>query len=219
MDGYSDIYKEILADLINECEKNAGKEGGSEGARRRIKKRKFPWQQVFQNIISTKMTDIIAGYRFRTYEKTNRRLAHFSDIILPQYYYKKSKISLIIIMDISGSMGGNVNKMYGIMKSMLDILDLDIDVTVLEVNVDVENIMYGFDLKKNSIKSKDGGGTDMGAGLLYIQENKMENDLIVVMTDSYTPWPDPPVLADKTVVLTDNPDEYNGPYPVYPVVF
>jgi len=219
MDGYNEIYQEILADLINECEKNVGKEGGSRSATRKIKKRKYPWEQVFQNIIATKMTDIMAGYRYRTYEKINRRLAHFSDIILPQYFDRKSKISLSIIMDISGSMGGNVNKMYGVMKSMLDILDLQIDITVLEVAVGVENIMYGFDLKRNTIKSKIGGGTDMGAGLLYIQENKLESDLIIVMTDSYTPWPDPPVLADKTVVLTDNPDEYNGPYPVYPVVF
>ena len=219
MDGYNEIYQEILADLVNECERAAGTGGGSGNKIRRIKKRKYPWQQVFQNIIATKMTDIIAGYKFRSYQKTNRRLIHFPDIIMPQYYDRKSKISLIIIMDISGSMGDNVNKMYGVMKSILDILDIQIDITVLEVNTNVEGILHGFDLKKESIKSNDGGGTDMGAGLYYILDEKMEADLIVVMTDSFTPWPDPPVLTDKTVVLTDNPDQYDGPYTVYPVYF
>jgi len=219
MEGYDDIYLEILADLVNECERAAGIGGGSDSKIRKVKKRKYPWQQVFQNIIATKMTDITSGYRFRTYEKTNRRLVHFPDIIMPQYFDRKSKISLKIIMDISGSMGDNVGNMYGVMKSLVDILDLQIDITVLEVNTSVENIKHGFDLKKESIKSKDGGGTDMGAGLYYIQDEKMEADLIVVMTDSYTPWPDPPILVDKTVVLTDNPDDYDGPYPVYPVEF
>jgi predicted metal-dependent peptidase len=215
----SDIYEAILADLISECEKYAGNDSFSSNIRRNIKKRKYRWEQVFQNIITSKVTEIIAGYRYRTFEKTNRRYAHFSDIILPQFFDRKSKISITVIMDISGSMGDNVNKMYGLMKSMVDILDLQIEITVLEVNMDVENVMIGFDLNKKSIKSQDGGGTDMGAGLHYIQDNKMNPDLIIVMTDSYTPWPDPPILADKTVVLTDNPNEYNGPYPMYPVLF
>jgi predicted metal-dependent peptidase len=122
-------------------------------------------------------------------------------------------------MDVSGSMYHITDKMYGVMKSMVDILDMAIDITILEVDADVVNIIRGFDLKRDTIESKSGGGTDMGAGLRYIRENKMEPDLIVVMTDSYTPWPDPPILADKTVVLTDNPDYYNGPYPMYPVIF
>jgi hypothetical protein len=39
------------------------------------------------------------------------------------------------------------------------------------------------------------------------------------MTDANTPWPNPPILADKTVVLTDQPEHYDGPYPMHPVIF
>ena len=219
MDGYNEIYETVLYDLIEECAKNWGSEAGSGSMIRKIKKRKYPWEQVFQNIISAKVAEITAGCRYRTFEKVNRRYANFSDIILPQFFDRKTKISTAIIMDISDSMCSNVNKMYEIMKSIIDILDLEIDITVLEVNTDVENIMHGFDLKKESIKSWDGGGTDMSAGLYYIYDNNINTDLIIVMTDSYTPWPKPPILANKTVVLTDNPDEYNGPYPIFPVVF
>jgi predicted metal-dependent peptidase len=220
MDGYNEIYQAVLDDLIRECEKSRGTEMGSGDMIRKVKKRKYPWEQVFQNIITAKVTEIVAGFKYRTFEKPNRRYIHTPDIIFPRLIKKKKKISLAIVMDVSGSMGENVNKMYGVMKSMLDILDLEIDITVLEVAMSVENVMHGFDLTRESIKSKDGGGTDMGAGLYYIEENKIETDLIIVMTDSYTPWPDPPILADKMVVLTDNPDDYDGPYPVvYPVVF
>jgi len=102
---------------------------------------------------------------------------------------------------------------------MINITDMSIDITILEVDTDVENIIRGFDLKRETVESKDGGGTDMGAGLRYILKNKMEPDLIVIMTDSETPWPSTPILADRTVVLTDSPDYYDGPYPMYPVKF
>jgi len=220
VDDYNGIYLTILDDLIKECErKQWGTEEGSGDTMRRIKKRKYPWEQVFQNIITTKITEIVFGHKYRTFEKANRRYAHFSDVILPQLIDRKSKISLAIVMDISGSMGDNVDKMYGTMKSIMDIQDLQIDITILEVDVAVENIMHDFDLHRETVESKDGGGTDMGAGLQYIQDNQIESDLIIVMTDSYTPWPEPPILADKTVVLTDNPGDYDGPYPMFPVIF
>jgi len=91
---------------------------------------------------------------------------------------------------------------------------MEIDITVLEVNTVVKNIIRKFDLKRETIISKDGGGTDMGAGLRYIWETRMETDLVIVMTDSYTPWTDPPILANKTVVLTNHLHDYDGPYPM-----
>jgi predicted metal-dependent peptidase len=225
LDGYSDnkdTHQEVLEKLIDECkeaEKNRGNESGYGDITRKIQKRKYRWEQVFQNILTTKITEITAGFRYRTFEKPNRRYIHTPGIILPVFIDRKVKISLAIIMDVSGSMYDITDKMYGVMKSMVDILDMTIDITILEVDADVVNIMHGFDLNRETIESKAGGGTDMGAGLFYIQENKMRPDLIVVMTDSYTDWPNPPILADKTVVLTNNPDSYDGSYPMYPVIF
>ena len=225
MDGYNDYkdtHQEVLEKLKDECEeaeKNRGTESGAFDINRKIHKRKYRWEQVFQNILTTKITEITAGFRYRTFEKPNRRYIHTPGIILPVFIDRKVKISLAIIMDVSGSMYGITDKMYGVMKSMIDILDMTIDITILEVDADVVSIMHGFDLNRDTVESKAGGGTDMGAGLRYIQENKMTPDLIVVMTDSYTPWPDPPILADKTVVLTNNPDSYDGSYPMYPVIF
>ena len=220
LDNYNNDYKDALNELIEECkehERNINNEVND--INRRVKKIKYRWQQVFQNILVAKTTEITSGFRYRTFEKANRRYIHTPDIILPVFIDRKVKMSLAIIMDISGSMCGIIDKMYGVMKSIIDITDMEIDITVLEVDTDIENIMYGFDLNRETIKSKDGGGTDMSAGLRYIWETGMETDLVIVMTDSYTPWPDPPILANKTVVLTDNPNDYDGPYPMYPVEF
>jgi len=219
LDGYDNDYKDILRGLIEECKESKKNGGTGYDITRRIQKRKYRWEQVFQNILAAKTTEITSGYRYRTFEKPNRRYVNTPDIIFPVFIDRKIIISLAIVMDISGSMSEITDEMYGIMKSMADILDLKIDITILEVSMGVENIIRGFDLKRDTVESKAGGGTDMGAGLNYIYDNKMNPDLIVVMTDSYTPWPDPPILADKTVVLTDNPDKYDGPYPMYPVEF
>jgi len=222
LDGYGDTHGAILNALIEECkesEKNRGDESDFVETIRRIEKRKYRWEQVFQNILSTKATEIMAGFRYRTFEKANRRYVHTPDIILPVFVDRKVKISLVIVMDVSGSMGHSIDKMYGIMKSMVDVLDMTIDITILETNAVVVHILRGFDLNRDTLVSADGGGTDMGAGLRYIWEHNMEPDLIMVMTDSYTPWPNPPILSGKTVVLTDKPKVYDGPYPMYPVVF
>ena len=37
-----------------------------------------------------------------------------------------------------------------------------------------------------------GGGTDMGAGLAKAAELRPRPDLIIVLTDGYTPWPSAP---------------------------
>jgi predicted metal-dependent peptidase len=225
LNDYNDTdntQQEVLNNLLEECkeyEKSIGTENKSDDIIRKIQKIKYRWEQVFQNVLSAKITEITAGFKYRTFQKANRRYIYTPDVIFPVYIDRKIKISLVIIMDISGSMGFNVNKMYGVMKSMINILDMEIDITILEVNVDVVNIMYGFNLNRETIKSKSGGGTDMGSGLRYIQENKMNPDLIVIMTDSYTPWPNPPILSDKTIVITDNPDKYDGAYPMYPCFF
>ena len=222
LDGYNDTHWAILSALIEECkehEKNVGAGSDFDIVNRRIKKRKYRWEQVFQNILSAKVTEIISGFRYRTFEKANRRYVHTPDIVLPVFVDRKVKISLVIIMDVSGSMIDITDKMYGIMKSMVDILDMDIDITILEVDAAVVHILRGFDLNRDTVESARGGGTDMGAGLHYFQEYNIKSDLIMVMTDSYTPWPAPPIFSDKTVVLTDNPNGYDGPYPMYPVVF
>jgi len=213
--------QDMLEKLKEECEelKNTGNSSESGDKNRKINKRKYHWKQVFQSVLSTKLTEIVAGFKYRTFEKANRRYVHTPDIILPVYIDRKIKISLVIIMDVSGSMYEITEKMYGIMKGMINIQDMEIDITILETDAAVLNVIRGFDLNRESIDSKYGGGTDMGEGLRYIKEKKINPDLIVVMTDSFTPWPDPPILSDKTVVLTDNPEHYHGPYPMYPVIF
>ena len=45
-----------------------------------------------------------------------------------------------------------------------------------------------------------GGGTDMGAGIAAAVARRPRPDVIVVLTDGYTPWPDQPPAGVRVVV-------------------
>jgi Mg-chelatase subunit ChlD len=45
-----------------------------------------------------------------------------------------------------------------------------------------------------------GGGTDMGAGLAKAAEIRPRPDLIVVLTDGHTPWPEAPPRGIRVIV-------------------
>ena len=45
-----------------------------------------------------------------------------------------------------------------------------------------------------------GGGTDMGAGLVAATNLRPRPEVVVVLTDGHTPWPDAPPAGTRVVV-------------------
>ena len=58
-----------------------------------------------------------------------------------------------------------------------------------------------------------GGGTDMGVGLAAAFEQRPAPDVVVVLTDGYTPWPEAAPGRARVIVaiLGDLPDGYRRP--------
>ncbi len=52
----------------------------------------------------------------------------------------------------------------------------------------------------SAVKLAGGGGTDMRAGLRAAAELKPRPDLVIVMTDGFTPWPDEAPKRQRVVV-------------------
>lgn len=195
--------------LVSECEqsqaahdKKAGKEHSFAEQMKKIEKIRYPWAKVFKSLITNRLSNRVNGYNYRTYHKPNKHLMGLNDkLVHGSYCDFKEHIDLVIGVDISGSMYGLVEKMYGVMKSIIDVEEIDITTTILECDTEVSKVIHNFELDKSDIKVGHGGGTDMGAISQYVQDQKWDPDLIIVMTDNETGW-NPVLFRNKTIVLT-----------------
>jgi predicted metal-dependent peptidase len=53
----------------------------------------------------------------------------------------------------------------------------------------------------NDVRLVGGGGTDMRAGIVAAESAHPHPDVVVVLTDGYTPWPDKPTRARLVVAV------------------
>jgi predicted metal-dependent peptidase len=209
--------------LKAECEaaernSGIGSDSSLSSALQRVQKIQYNWERVFRSLVRSMTEQVKFGFNHSTYMKPNRHLAAMDpDIIYPSRYDMVRKIKLVVGMDVSGSMYGLTEKMYGIMKSITSSEELEIQITVLECDTQVTKVIEDFKTEKNEIDVGQGGGTDMGAISTYVRDKKMNPDLIVIMTDNYTGW-DPVLFKDKTVVMTNNVTP-ECPYKQYNVCF
>jgi len=223
MKGYKDgKTTTAVQKLRGECESAAaqaqGKGSNPSDALKKVEKIVYNWEDVFKAVLHTKSSQMQYGFEHRTFRKPNRRLQGLiKNIIYPARVDYVTELNLVIGMDVSGSMSGLTEKMYGIMKSIADSDDLEIKVTILECDTAVCRVIQDFDVCQSEVLTTEGGGTDMGAISVYVQDHRMDPDLIVIMTDNYTDW-SPVLFEDKTVVLTNNIMD-TCPYKQFEVVF
>ena len=156
-----------------------------------VKESRTPWQTVLAAHVSAS-TGRGLGASDWTYSKPSRRQTCVdTDVILPALYQPQPLVA--IVMDTSGSMydrrTGNrvLSEIEAICKAC------DTSVRVLSCDADVhriEDVMSAHELHPTG-----GGGTDMGTGIAIACKLVPRPDLIIVITDGDTPWPDarPPV--------------------------
>jgi predicted metal-dependent peptidase len=95
-------------------------------------------------------------------------------------------VSVIVIVDTSGSISSQrLGLALGTIHAILRVLR--IRVRVLSWDAAFQGIQEVSTVR--DVVLKGGGGTDMAAALQYAQECRPRPDLVVVVTDGYTPWP------------------------------
>jgi len=124
-----------------------------------------------------------------TWAKPHRRRLAMWDIYFPSAMgFRTGPVA--IIMDISGSISPNEQSQYlGELQYLMQTCKPDW-VKVLWVNDRVQHVDEPDDVDQIAeLSYSSSGGTDMGAGLAYIENNFDEQpETIVVLTDGYTPW-------------------------------
>lgn len=144
---------------------------------------KIPWDRELRSRFLSSAARAIGKTDF-TYSKGSRRAA-CTKAILPGMVSYKPKVALII--DTSGSMSEKELSMcLAEVKGLLRALASRVTVYVADATVHSKNSVASI----GEIKLMGGGGTDMGFAIR--EADKDRPDIIVVLSDFYTPWGDKP---------------------------
>lgn len=144
-----------------------------------------------------------AGKNDYTYQRLSRR-HQGEQVIMPSTFEPTPSVSVVI--DTSGSMGQKeVSLALSEVKKILQQMGSREGVNVLCVDAEVTSARRVYTEKQ--IKVKGGGGTDMTVGITEAMKMKPRPDVVVVITDGYTPWPESRPSATVVVALTNEHTE------------
>lgn len=149
------------------------------------------WRKVLSSAV--RRAKATAGKNFTTYRKRSRRRHDVrvggSRVIFPGTYAKKLRV--LTVRDTSGSMSADDlnrvgSEVVGISKSLgikgKDLLVMDVDAVAYDA------VPYAGVATLNEIHGR--GGTDMRIGIDKAAQMDDQPDVVVVLTDGDTPWPE-----------------------------
>lgn len=191
-----ELLKRQVAGEIKEAAKSRGDVPGHlENWAKEYTKEKVDWRKTLRTLLRNCISHASGASDF-TFTKMSRR--NQGDIVMPATFSPLPNIAVVI--DTSGSMsdvmlGAAIAEVGGILKSH----GAKEGVTVLAVDAKVHETKKVF--KKEQINPKGRGGTDMRVGINAALALKPRPDIIVVITDGETPWPDKPPKTRVVVCL------------------
>ena len=145
------------------------------------------------------------GRRDYSYSRPSRRAAAARPVILPALLAVTP--SLAVVVDTSASMTGpRLGDALNETLAVTEALGGRGRVTVIACDTTAHPV--GPLRSRQPVQLAGGGGTDMGAGLRAAARLRPAPDVVVVLTDGVTPWPDsnPTRGAVVAAILGDGPD-------------
>jgi len=176
----------------------------------------IPWQRELSAQVRVAVA-YVSGKVDYTYRRMSRRQSLSPRIRLPSMRAPAPNIAVVI--DTSGSMGdtlsGNAPSALDIamseLKGVLRSAGVNTGVPVIACDAAIHADRSVFSV--NQVVLGGGGGTDMGVGLAHAASLKPRPEIVIVMTDMYTPWPEesPPyrTIVCNVTGSTWHEDSYN----------
>jgi predicted metal-dependent peptidase len=148
-----------------------------------------PWQQVLQAAVRRGVA-WGQGHTDYTYSRISRRQAAAGRVVLPAL--RRPVPAVAIVIDTSGSVDdGLLAQALGEVDGVLSSMAVGRDcVTTMAVDAAVHTTARVRDAR--SVPLAGGGGTDMGVGIAAAPALRPPAQLVVVLTDGFTPWPEHP---------------------------
>jgi predicted metal-dependent peptidase len=142
----------------------------------------------------------VAGAVDYTYRRPSRRASVSDDIVLPALHRPQPEIA--VVCDTSGSMHDDLlARALAEIEGLVAAQGLRRQLRVLAVDTHVHALSRVSYARQVALLG--GGGTDMGAGIQAATALRPAPDVIVVLTDGYTPWPNRAPPARVVVGLLD----------------
>jgi predicted metal-dependent peptidase len=140
---------------------------------------------TIRHVVRKALRDSTLGRYDRTYRRPHRRQGAYGEFLMPTFHQPRPRPGFLI--DTSSSMQDTqlaraVAELGGLTRQLRHT-----EVIVACCDVVVHDVRRVF--SSGQIALVGGGGTDVGAGIDWFRENT-EIDLLVVVTDCQTPWPD-----------------------------
>lgn len=214
-----EVDMDFIDGLIQQCKDKDPGSADYDGSLKVDKKRIIHnWKSLIKRLLTSKL-EMIKDRDLYTYKRPNRR-HNGSEIIFPTpVSSNKRKMTLIILVDVSGSMHNCINSCVNHIFSLIAELEKSyhtkLDLHILEVSTKVHRF-EPMDCRTYTYV-KLGGGTDLPVGFKHLEDLKFQYDSMLVFTDCGTPWIK--VKHDSIHVITDSMTDEKTlkecPYPKY----
>ncbi len=165
---------------------------------------KVDYMATIRHTVRKVLRESTLGRYDRTYSRPHRRQAAYGEFIMSSFHQPRPRPGFLI--DTSSSMQDTqlaraVAELGGLTRQ----LGYGADVVVACCDAAVHNVKRAFNAAQ--VELYGGGGTDIGAGLRwFIERRSGPIDLLVVVTDCQTPWPeDTPPFPVVTIRVGDGP--------------
>ncbi len=150
--------------------------------------------RMVDDMLQTKVswTDVLRDFMLKVVKSRDswvRRNRRFTKIYLPTRHDRRMG-PIVFIPDTSGSMwGDDMEKICSEMAHCASQTQPEsIRVLWADTAVKGEQLFEVSDFEYSKLEPKGGGGTDMRVPLKYVEQ--YDPQVVVLMTDGYTPWPD-----------------------------
>jgi hypothetical protein len=151
----------------------------------------------------------VSGAVDYTYRRPSRRASAVSGVVMPSLV--RPSVEVVVICDTSASvsddqLGLAVNEVDGLLRAIGTR-----SITVLACDTAVAAVSRVTTTRGLTLTG--GGGTDMAAGIEAAMARRPRPDVVVTITDGFTPWPPSAPGAEVVVALleTDGPIEPDPP--------
>jgi predicted metal-dependent peptidase len=161
------------------------------------------YMAIIRHAVRRALRDSTLGRYDRTYRRPHRRQACYGEFIMASFHQPRPRPGFLI--DTSGSMQDTqlaraVAELGGLTRQ----LGYSTEVVVACCDGLVHDVKNVFNAAQ--VELYGGGGTDIGAGLGWFAERKTPIDLLVIVSDCHTPWPqEAPPFPVITIRVGDGP--------------